>query len=235
VAAISGTDVWAVGGEQDSNGLWHTLTEHWDGSSWAVVPAVDAGISGNQLYAVKANASNDVYAVGQQAGAAFPNQSLIEHWDGKAWSVISSPADPSASALPLGVTTSGASLTLVGEQETDTAPYTTYVASGTSRGLSILNTPNNGTGENSLFAAATAANGSTWAVGWVIDPSTDSHFPLTLQGVNGAWSVVSSPGFPTGYDSGLAAITAIPGGGLWAVGVTGTSKSNYSALIEYHQ
>jgi Phosphoesterase family len=43
VAAITDYDVWAVGGEQDGSGLWHTLTEHWDGSSWSVVNAVDAG------------------------------------------------------------------------------------------------------------------------------------------------------------------------------------------------
>src|SRR5207244_11554915 len=102
VGAITDSDVWAVGGEQDANGLWHTLTEHWDGPAWSVVSAVDAGSSGNQLYAVKALATDDVYAVGQQAGAGVPNQALIEHWNGKSWSVVSSPADASASVLPLG-------------------------------------------------------------------------------------------------------------------------------------
>jgi hypothetical protein len=233
IAAISDSDAWAVGGEQDANGLWHTLTEHWNGAAWTVVNAVDAGVSGNQFYAVKALASNSVYAVGQQAGARFPQQALIEHWDGTAWSVVSAPAD-SASALPLGVTATASSLTLVGEQETDTAPYTNYVAASASRGLSIQSTPNAGTGENDLFAAATAADGSTWAVGWDINTTSGNHDPLILQGVNGVWSLVSSPNLGTGFDSGFAAITAIPGGGLWAVGVTGTSKSNYSTLIEFH-
>ena len=82
VAAITDYDVWAVGAEQDSNERWHTLTERWDGSKWSVVNAIDAGLSGNQLYAVKALATDDVYAVGQQAGAAFPNQALMERWDG---------------------------------------------------------------------------------------------------------------------------------------------------------
>jgi hypothetical protein len=234
VAAISDSDVWAVGGEEDSNSLWHTLTEHWNGTAWSVVNAVDAGSTGNQFYAVKALASNNVYAVGQQAGGGFPSQSLIEHWNGTAWSVVSSPADASASALPLGVTATSSSLTLVGEQETDTAPYTTYVAVGTPGALSIQSTPNAGAGENDLFAAATAADGSTWAVGWEIDPATDNHDPLVLQGVNGVWSLVSSPSFGTGSDSGFAAITAIPGGGMWAVGVTASARSNYSTLIEWH-
>jgi Phosphoesterase family len=234
VATITDSDVWAVGASQDSNGLWHTLTEHWDGSGWSVVEAVDAGVNGNQLYAVKALSTNNVYAVGQQAGAGFPNQALIEHWNGKSWSVISGPKDPSASALPLGVTATASSLTAVGQQETDTARYTTYVAAGAPSSLSIQTTPNAGMGENDLFGVATATDGSTWAVGWDIDPATGNHDPLVLHGVNGVWSLVSSPSFAAGSDSGLAAITAIPGGGLWAVGVTATSKSNYSTLIEFH-
>jgi hypothetical protein len=233
VAAISDSDVWAVGAQQDANSLWHTLTEHWNGSVWSEVKSVDAGVNGNQLYSVRALGTKDVYAVGQQAGAGFPNKALIEHWNGSTWSVESSPAD-TATALPLGVTATTSSLTLVGEQETDSAPYTTYVAAGAPGSLSIQNTPNAGTGENDLFAAATAADGSTWAVGWDINTTSGNHDPLILQGVNGAWSLVSSPNLGTGGDSGFAAITTIPGGGLWAVGVTASSKSNYSTLIEFH-
>ena len=59
----------------------------------------------------------------------------------RAWSVISSPADASASALPLGVTATVSSLALVGQRETDTAPYTTYVAAGAPSALSIQNKP----------------------------------------------------------------------------------------------
>ena len=237
VTAISNSDVWAVGAQQDANELWHTLTEHWNGSTWSVVNAVDAGVNGNQFYAVKALASNNVFAVGQQSGAGFPNQALIEHWNGRTWSVVSAPADVSASVLPLGVTATGSSLTLVGEQETDTAPYTTYVTAGAPSALSIQTTPNAGTGENDLFAVETAADGSTWAVGWDINTTTGNHDPLILQGRNGVWSLVSSPSLGAGSDTGFAAITAIPGGGLWAVGVTAppNGAGSYSTLIEFHQ
>ncbi len=236
VAAISDDDAWAVGARQDSAGLWRTLAEHWDGSTWSVVDSVDVGVNGNQFYAVAARASSDVFAVGQQAGAGFPSEALIEHWDGKAWSVIPSPADAHATALPLGVAATANSLTVVGQQEPDTAPYTTYVATGPaswlSTKLSIQDTPNSGANENDLFGVATAADGSTWAVGWDIINKMDNHDPLVLSKKGGVWSLVSSPSL--GADSGFAAITAIPGGGLWAVGVTGNSKGNYATLIEHH-
>ena len=56
------------------------------------------------------------------AGAGFPDQSLVEHWNGTAWSVVASPADALATALPLGGTATDSSLTIVGQRETDKSP-----------------------------------------------------------------------------------------------------------------
>ena len=233
VAAISDQDVWAVGAQQDASGLWHTLAEHWDGSGWSVVPSVDPGAGGNQFYAVKANGPHDVYAVGQQAGSGFPNTALIEHWE-TAWSVLASPPDASATILPLGVTATDSTLTVVGQRETDTAPYTTYVAAGAPSALTIQSTPNIAGEENDLFGAVTAADGTTWTVGWALDITPSVHAPLILKGVHGEWSAVANPRFPN-LDSGLESIAAVPGGGLWAVGVTSSATTgSYTTLIEYH-
>jgi len=87
--------------------------------------------------------------------------------------------------------------------------------------------------ENDLFGATVAADGSTWAVGWALDTSTALHAPLVVEGVNGSWSLVPTPSLGNS-DSGLEAIAAIPGGGMWAVSETGAAKGNYSTLIEYH-
>ncbi len=235
VAAISDTDVWAVGAEKDTHGVWQTLTEHWNGATWQVVPAVNPGPNGDQLYGVTALGPNSVYAVGQEAGPQFPSGALIEHWDGKDWDLLSSPSDPSATALPLGVTASTSSVTIVGQQETDTSPYTPYVVSGVPPTLSIQTTPVATPDEIDLFGATTSADGSTWAVGWAIyDAANATHIPLILHEQGGVWSLVPNPSFALGSDSGLASIAAIPGGGLWAVGETETSASNYSTLIEYY-
>jgi hypothetical protein len=230
VTALADNDVWAVGAQKDGTDVFHTLTMHWDGSTWTVVPAVDLGTSGNQFYAVT-SAGGTVYAAGQQSGSAFPSQVLVEQWNGRAWSVVSTPGDVAASPLPLGLTGDGSSLSVVGDTESSTAPYTTLVAAGAPGNLQILSTPNDGTGENDLFAAATAIDGSTWAVGWYINAS-GTHQTLVEQGVRGAWSLVSSPNVGSG-DNGLAGVAAIPGGGLWAVGVS-SSKGNFSTLIMWH-
>jgi hypothetical protein len=232
VAAVADNDVWAVGGQQDANGIWHPLAEHWDGSSWSVVPTPDPNGGGNLLYAVKAVSSGDVYATGQ-SGTAFPSQALVEHWGGKSWSTVSAPADASESLDPFGITATTAGLTVVGDRETDATPYTTLVASGPESSLGLLSTPSNGSEENDLFATTTTADGSTWAAGWYIEPGTGKHRTLTEQGVNGLWSLVPSPNPGTG-ENGLAGISAIPGGGLWAVGI---AEGNHapSTLIEFHR
>ena len=50
----------------------------------------------------------------------------------------------------------------------------------------------------------------------------------------GVWSIVPSPSPSDSGDNGLAGIAAIPGGGLWAVGITTNHAGNPATLIEFH-
>jgi hypothetical protein len=63
VAAFSSHDVWAVG-DATSGGHAITLTEHWNGSSWQVVPS-PSGPGNTHLYGVAVDAgTGQVWAVG---------------------------------------------------------------------------------------------------------------------------------------------------------------------------
>jgi Tol biopolymer transport system component len=97
VAAVSANDVWAVGatGGDPASFYAHpnTLVEHWDGSSWSVVPSPSPppdtdNTYGTYLRAVSASGPNDIWAVG---GVGSTLQPLIEHWDGTSWSVVPNP------------------------------------------------------------------------------------------------------------------------------------------------
>jgi hypothetical protein len=80
VSARASYDVWAVG---TSSAL--TLTEHWDGLSWKVVPSPNASVAPNAynvLDAVVAIGTNDVWAVGYYFDAAGNQLSLAEHYSG---------------------------------------------------------------------------------------------------------------------------------------------------------
>ncbi len=68
VAAISATDVWAVG-FFTVNTTPRTLAEHWTGSSWSIVtsPNVKPGTASNVLVGVAPISPTDVWTVGNFA------------------------------------------------------------------------------------------------------------------------------------------------------------------------
>ncbi len=95
VAAVSATDIWAVGNYFNTTDHNQTLTEHWDGTSWNVVSSPTIGAFANFLRGVSPVSTNDVWAVGfYWASPGNITDTLTEHWDGSSWSVVSSPNPP---------------------------------------------------------------------------------------------------------------------------------------------
>lgn len=89
VAAISAHDVWAVGTSRNIGEDFQSLTEHWDGSSWTIVPSPNPSAE-NQLHTVAGVAGNDVWATGG-GWDGITGIPLFFHWTGSAWSQVSSP------------------------------------------------------------------------------------------------------------------------------------------------
>ena len=86
--------MWAVGRTKPGGyGEDRTLTMHWDGSAWNIVPSPNDSSNDNDLFGVAAIASDDVWAVGN-AGSL---KTLAIHWDGASWGVVPTPVfDPNA-------------------------------------------------------------------------------------------------------------------------------------------
>jgi hypothetical protein len=95
ISAISADDIWAVGiyASKTVIGNSETLLEHWNGTSWSVIPAPH---SGGFLSSVAAISANDVWAVGDIGSAGNTatgyqgTQTLVEHWNGSAWHIVKS-------------------------------------------------------------------------------------------------------------------------------------------------
>ena len=64
-----------------------SLTEHWDGSNWTVVPAPDLP-SPDILRSVTGSSGQDVWAVGV---TGTNSKTLALHWTGTAWAQVSTP------------------------------------------------------------------------------------------------------------------------------------------------
>src|SRR5262249_24758516 len=92
VACTSASDCWAVG-EYNlvSSGPNNALIEHWDGSSWSIVAPPNTNASQDELWGVTCASESECWAVGDYNVTTGSNfQTLIEHWDGTSWSVVTS-------------------------------------------------------------------------------------------------------------------------------------------------
>jgi hypothetical protein len=93
VVAISTNDVYAVGSYW-GDGLDNTqfaFIQHWDGTAWTQVTTLNPSTGIDLLFAVTATSATDVWAVGTYATSLVNLNTLVEHWDGTAWSQASSP------------------------------------------------------------------------------------------------------------------------------------------------
>lgn len=222
VIALSSRNVWAVGHSLDDSGVvFSTLVEHWDGSSWQIVPSpnFNQGSASNFLYAIAAVSPNDIWAVGYTDTISGPHRfnPLALHWDGTAWTVVSTPTTAGGSLLAAKAFATD-DVWAVGEDETQsghTTTSTTYVLHWDGSSWSVIPSPNNTVAVNELLGVSGAASNDVWAVG-LTGASFSDNGALALHWDGTAWSIV-----PTAMTSGadpLFAVTAISSHNVMAVG-----------------
>jgi hypothetical protein len=111
VTAISPTDAWAVGEDIGATSApgGSTLIEHWNGTTWAIVPSptpgADPGLTG-----IAARGPSDVYAVGDNLPSINGGvvQGLILRWNGSTWTADTNPEEGTYSPLFAAATVPGA-------------------------------------------------------------------------------------------------------------------------------
>ena len=90
VSCTSPTACVAVG-FQVGPGSYETLIETWDGSAWSITPSPNQGTQTNELYGVSCISLVSCVAVGTGSDTVTPNKTLIETWNGNAWSIATGP------------------------------------------------------------------------------------------------------------------------------------------------
>jgi hypothetical protein len=217
VVALATDDMWAVGYREDSSPSPRvTLAEHWDGTSWTVVPTPNVGTDENFLWSVTAASPNDVWAVGSYSVPWF--QSLAEHWDGQSWTVVPTENMGDGNNVLYAATTDGPSpVTAVGTWlNGDVTATLGQHWNGQQWHLRGLPSP----ARYLNFLTGVAAHGErlTWAVGWATNHPFGTSRTLAESWNGHGWSVGATPN--VGSESNqLAAIAPIPDStGFWAVG-----------------
>jgi hypothetical protein len=231
VAALAPNDAWATGFFTDASFVANTLVEHWDGSSWNVVPSPNNGGNGSYLQAVTALAADDVWAAGYYVDDNQVNETLVEHWDGTSWNIVSSPNRGIDGSQLYGIAAaSGTDIWAVGNSGQGNGVLT-LIEHWDGSAWSIVDSPNPGTSGNYL-QGVTMVSGAVWTAGYYYE----SGHPRTLieqwDGTN--WNVVPSPNVGSIGDS-LFGVSGTASNDIWTAGAynlnnqTGTLQT----LIEH--
>ena len=236
VAAISPNNVWAVGSETSNtlySGPISALIEHWDGTRWKIVPGADAGalarsiarnvtVTGTTFASLAAISADDIWAAGSMYVAeksAVVNHSLIEHWDGKKWQVVTGPDSAiQGSFLENVQAVSANDVWAVGFAiPANVVPFaiTPLVEHWDGSRWSLMSMPASFQGAF-LYAVSAVSPNDVWIAGSLSAGASEG--PLLAHWNGQSWQTSTLPDALVGSASDLLALKAISTNDVWAVG-----------------
>jgi hypothetical protein len=229
VSVLTSCDAWTVGYQSDG-GASSTLTEHWNGSGWAVVSSPNPGDGTlDQLTSVRGISPSDIWAVGTYSDGTSA-KTLTLHWNGSKWTQVPSPD-------PAGSTRSG----LAGVRAVTAKnawAVGSYFAGGTSKTLILhwngtawkqVASPSPG-GDATLAAVTATSSSNAWAVGRSLQSSGDKSLILHWNGAS--WKQVASPNRAGSND--LTSIAASSASNAWAVGVATSNGIDQTLALHWN-
>jgi hypothetical protein len=220
VGASSASDAWAVGtlGGAFEDSAIGTLTEHFNGTAWTVVPSPDAVHIDDELNAVADLSPTNAWAVGLVKGAGTKTGNpLIAHWDGLSWQTVAAPAGVTGVLRAISAD-SASDIWAVGDDGRGHAIAFRF------RGTSWSTTPLPAAGVDKLGGVKAFGPNDVWAVGSQITTASPQTRTLVMHWNGSAWSVVPSANPNPNTDS-LRAIDGTSSSDLWAVGQQAPSEA----------
>jgi hypothetical protein len=221
VAAIAADDVWAVGSYCILNP--QPLVIHWNGSKWkhVTVPQPQDAIS-TVFYAIAATGPNDVWIAGAFEIVSYTDDMIVEHWDGKSWTIVFSPGHFNRTGALMGIAAlSPTNVWSVGSDKDDLliaehfdgAQWSAVPTPQVSEYFSVL---------NSITALS---ENDIWAVGAYQNTQGTVDSGLVLHWNGSGWSQEKSPNWGPGNQVVLRGISALSANDIWAVGDYGDSDT----------
>jgi hypothetical protein len=200
VTCVSSTNCFAVGFFSVSgSGLDKTLIERWNGVRWSVVTSPNpAGAKLSRLFGVACQSSSSCFAVGNQyVTTSRSGTTLIERWNGTAWSIVTGP-DPDAGWVDPelnGISCTASTCLAVGlESITSSVCCKTFAQRWDGNTWSTVATPNLAGSSYSRLDGASCTN---TLVCVAVGTSTNNRSKTLVERWNGtSGSVVASPSHP---------------------------------------
>jgi hypothetical protein len=225
VAAVSATDVWAVGYYSDGPET-RGLVLHWDGGNWTQVAVPD---SSNVLSGISAISDRDIWV----AGNDHASQALILHYDGTGWTTYSPGVGAEGAHVSLkGMTaTSASDVWVVGSYEArfslfDNPLTLHWDGSRWSQVPSPALTPPDDPYGTTLTSVSATSPADAWTVGTAGAPA---HTAI-LHWDGNRWTPAPSPDPGGDRGSRLAGVAAVSPDSAFAVGRYDTLNGSRTEL-----
>jgi hypothetical protein len=220
VSVQASDDIWAVGYYQPAkktDAAFHTLTEHRDGSSWSVVDSPSVGSGSNTLTGVAAISSHNVWAVGYEFDSVTGDRAtLLEHFDGTSWSIVTGPNPGATSNSLLAVSAVSANDVWAVGFTSDGYGYNSLIEHWDGSTWSVVSpAADPGSVEDVLAGVSQNGTNDVWAFGYHVVGSR--YETLTEHWDGSSWTVVPSANGANNI------VTVLRGGSalqddVWAVG-----------------
>ena len=218
VECVATDDCWSVGYALADTG-WQTLTLHWDGAVWSIVPSPNVPGGNNFLTDLACVSSTDCWAVGFHDAGVY--QTLALHWDGAQWSVADSANTDLASENRLAAVhcTASADCWAVGLHKVDGFLQRTLVQRWDGAAWRIVASPNAAADRNTVLEDVSCESAtSCFAVGSWSPGALGTGQPVILRWDGAAWTDAGAPQPGPNDNNYLRGLTCTPEAGCWAVG-----------------
>ena len=210
---------------------------------WNVVSSPALRTNDNSaLNGIAALSRNNIYAVGYQPAANGAVLTLVEHWNGSAWSVVNTPnANSTGNNLMAVSADSPSDVWAVGDKVAPNVAVQTLVEHFDGMRWSIVPSPNPVLGsdldQNVLTGLIALSPTDVTAAGFILDFATQRKLTLIEHWDGQRWTVVpsSNPDSSFGAFNTLTGISGFNSSDLYAVGYFGDPNlaGQHATLVEH--
>jgi IPT/TIG domain len=211
-------------------------------STWNVVSSPNSGTGANFFASISGAAANDVWGVGGFINGSGVAQTLAEHWNGSAWSIVSTPNTGAGDNVL-------ESVVAIASNDAWAVGYSRANNSSARQSLtehwngtvwSVVANPQVASASNILFAVAAIAGNDVWAVGRS-DTSTSTQITaatLAMHWNGTAWALSTATPSTTTTWNELVGVRFVTSTDVWAVGdqqnFGGTTPTTISTGVIEH-
>jgi hypothetical protein len=195
VSCASATDCVAVGSSV-AGATTSTFIEQWNGQSWNIVTSPNpTGSDDSQLLGVSCSGGAFCMAAGS-AASGTNTVTLIEQWNGTAWTIVTSPNPslPSNDAAEFNaVSCAGAAFCQAVGESNASGTFQSLAETWNGTAWTIVPTPSSSASEDNFVEGVDCFSPTTCAaVGWALTP-VNAFGPTAMSWNGTTWSAATTP------------------------------------------